>query len=203
MFLVVPALLAIALAVAQGGSIRHLASLPIRDAWTILVSFAIQAVLYISVLRGSAFVRLAGPAIYVAILCLVVVGVSRNWHLGIGARLVLIGLVLNTAVIIANAGQMPVDATALRSVQRSAMVSDITHGQYYNRQLTTASSRLTLFSDRLPVKLPFAPGYVYSIGDILVAAGAAMLAYKGARRPSRASAVKRGDAARQLCSAVA
>ncbi len=199
MLLVVPALVAIILAAVRGGSARNLASLPVRGAWMILVSFAVQAILYFSVLRASGLVLRAGPAIYVAILGLVIIGVSRNWRLGPGAQMVLLGLVLNTTVIVANAGHMPADAVALRSVQRSAMVTDIQHGMYYNRQLVTASSRLTILADRFPVKLPFAPGYVYSIGDAFVAVGAALLAYKGTRRPSRsASAVsgRKGTAAR-------
>ena len=185
MFLIVPALLGIALAVLQGGSLQHLAALPIRSAWAILLSFAIQAVLLAIVVHNSTVEHQIGPAIYVGAFVLVTFGVLRNRHLGAGARIVFLGLALNGVAIVANGGRMPVDAAALRATAGAAQVHALaTHEpQYYNRELATGSSRLLVLSDEIQVPFPISHGYVCSIGDLLICTGAAALAYKGTRRP--------------------
>jgi hypothetical protein len=185
MCLFVPTLIGIALAMLQGGSLRHLATLPIRGVWAIVLSFAIQAVLYATVLHDSDFVHQAGAGLYIGAIGLVSFGVLSNWRLGGAARIVFLGLALNAAAIVANGGHMPVDATALRTTQGAAQVQAMAahDPQDYNRELATASSRLLVLSDEIPVRLPVSHGYVCSIGDLLIAAGAAALAYKGTRRP--------------------
>lgn len=186
MLLIVPVLLGIALALLQGGSLRHLSTLRFRGAGLIVASLVIQVVIYIPVLRDSALVRHGGAAIYIGAIALVFVGVARNWHLGWGVRVALAGLAMNAAVIVANGGHMPVNAAAMRSVQGDARVQAIAaHDHFTNTQLANRSSRLLVLSDILPVSLPGGHGNVYSFGDVLIACGATVLAYGAARRPWR------------------
>lgn len=185
MLLILPVLLGIAIALARGGSLRHLTSPRFRGAGAIMTSFLIQLAMYAPPVRDSVLVRQHGGAIYIAVLALMLLGVARNWHLGLSARVILLGMGLNMAVVVANGGHMPVNAAALRSMEGPAVAHAIAAGQYANRALADRSSPLLPFSDIIPVSLPFGHGNVASLGDLLIAGGAAALAYGATRRPYR------------------
>jgi Family of unknown function (DUF5317) len=184
MLLAVPVFVAIIVALAFGGSLRNLAVLPIRGAGFLLGSLAIQLALYAPLVRDSAFTVYWGGAIYIAALVLVLLGALRNWRLGFAVRLAILGLALNTVVIVCNGGHMPVDSAAMAAVQGSAKVQEIREQHLYgNTGLATGSSRLTPLSDILPVRLPHGPGNVYSIGDALLTLGIAAATYRATRQP--------------------
>jgi uncharacterized protein DUF5317 len=184
--LVLTVLLGVALALAKGGSLRHLATLQLQGMGYIVASFAIQLVIYIPAVRHTAVAQNDGAAIYMVVLALMVIGVAQNWRFGPTTRLVLLGLVLNTAVVVANGGHMPVSAAALRSVQGDALVHTIAaRHDYANRMLADRHSLLLPLSDAIPVPLPFGRGSVGSLGDLLIAAGAATLAFGATSRPRR------------------
>jgi len=186
MLLILPVLLGIALALARGGSFRHLATLRLQGMGAIVASFLIQLVIYTPAVRHTALAQQDGGAIYIVELALMIIGVACNWQLGPTTKVVLAGLALNTAVVVANGGHMPVNAAALRSVQGDALVQTIAaHRDYANRMLADRSSLLLPLSDILPVPLPFGRGSVGSFGDILIAGGAATLAYGATYRPRR------------------
>jgi hypothetical protein len=188
-------LLAILLALLQGGSLRHIATLPVRSMPLIVASLAIQVVIYFPGLRDSALARQGGAAIYIGALTLVLMGVVGNRHLGKAVWVVLAGLVLNMVVIVANGGHMPTNAAAMRSVRGSAQVQMLAaHRQYANVQLANRSSRLLPLSDIFPLPMPFGHGNVFSVGDILIVAGAAGLAYSATRRPWNRAATPRSAA---------
>ena len=184
MLLVVPLFLALALALGQGGSVRHLAVLPVRGTGLLFGSFAIQLLLYVPGVQDSALARHFGGAIYVCALLLVLAGALRNWQLGMAVRLATLGLVLNTVVIILNGGHMPVKAVAMAATQGQARVDEIAAQQEYsNTELATPSTRLAPLSDVLAVRLPSGYGNVYSVGDALLTTGIAGAVYKATRRP--------------------
>jgi hypothetical protein len=184
MLLVLPVLLGVALALASGGSFGNLSTLRLKGMGFILASFVIQLVIYIPAVRHTAIAQNDGGVIYMIVLALMIIGVARNWRFGTTTRLVLLGLALNTAVVTANGGHMPVSASALRSVQGNAMVQTIAaHRDYANRMLADRHSLLLPLSDAIPVPLPFGHGSVGSFGDLLIAAGAATLAFGATYRP--------------------
>jgi hypothetical protein len=186
MLLVLPVLVAIAAALVRGGSLRHLALLPMRGGGFLLSSFAIQLLLYAPVVRTSAWTIRCGGIIYIGALGLVLVGALRNWRLGIAIRVATLGLALNTLVIMLNDGRMPVNASSMAAVQGPAEVRDIAGRHLYgNTTLAQASSRLVLLSDVLPVRLPGGSGNVYSIGDLFLTLGIAGAAYSATRLPDR------------------
>lgn len=195
MLLAVPVLVALLAALVCGGSLRYLATLPVRGSGLILAGLAIEVLVFIPTARDSALVLHWGGAIYISALVLVLMGALCNWHLGLPARLALMGLALNATVIVFNGGHMPVNAAAMRAVQGDAKVREIA-GQhlYENTQLANSSSRLVLLSDRLPVRLPGGRGNVYSVGDVLLAIGVSSLAYRATSRPWQSDA-KDGPAA--------
>jgi hypothetical protein len=64
------------------------------------------------------------------------------------------------------------------------------HQEYSNTQLANSSTNLIVLSDILPVPFLFDHGNVFSIGDILIVAGGAILAFQGTRRPWRKRAAE-------------
>jgi hypothetical protein len=182
--LIVPLLVALGLALGQGGSLRNLALLPMRGTGLLLASFAIQLLIYAPGVRDSALVLHLGGAIYIGALVLVLIGAFRNWHLGLAVRVATLGLVLNTVVIVLNGGHMPVDAAAMAAVQGQPKVQAIAGQQQYdNTGIATSSTKLTIFSDLLPVPLPDGYGNVYSVGDVLLTVGIAGAVYCATRKP--------------------
>jgi len=181
--LLIPALLALLLALARGGSLRHLADLRVRGSGLIATSFLIQLVLYLPMLRHSAAVLQLAFPIYSGALGLAVAGILCNWRLGVALRLVAVGLALNVTVITLNGGHMPANAAAVRAVQGEAKVRELANaGLYGNTRLATPSSRLVWLSDVIPVRIAAQRGNVYSVGDGLIALGTALLMYTTTRR---------------------
>jgi hypothetical protein len=184
MLLPVPALLALAAALLRGGSLRHLAALPFRGSTFIFTSLAIQLLVYMPFIRTSPLVIHWSGLIYIIALGLALAGALRNWSLGTPVRLATLGLALNALVIAANGGSMPVSVAAMRAVHRDAKAQEVAAQQIYsNTRPAGASTRLGVLSDIIPINSPGGLGNVYSIGDLLLAAGGAALVYRATRRP--------------------
>jgi hypothetical protein len=183
MLLLIPALIALAIALLQGRSPRGLAELPLRGAGFIMSSLVIQAALYLPHLSTAPLVLRWGGAIYIAALALALCGALLNWRLGTAARVATLGLALNATVIVANGGYMPVNAAAMRAAVGTARVREIADLHVYgNTRLVTRSTRLAPLSDVIPVPMPGGLGNVYSLGDALIAGGVAALVYGATRR---------------------
>lgn len=184
MLLLTPVLIALIIALLRGGSLRHLATIPLRGASLFLAALAVQIILYLPGIRTSALVHEYGAAIYVVSMGLAIVGALRNWNLGVALRVAALGLALNTVVIALNGGYMPTNAVAMQAVRGTATVREIANPHLYgNVHFAGSSTRLTLLSDVIPLRVPGGPGNVYSIGDVLLAAGVATLIYRVTRRP--------------------
>lgn len=189
MLLFAPVFLALLAATLRGGSVRHLADLPLRGVPAMLLALALQVALYLPGVRASPVVAAHGAALYVATLALAIAAALANWRLGVAVRLATVGLTLNTLAIIANGGYMPTNKAAMRAVRGAATVRDIAdHNRYGNTRLATPATRLVLLSDVIPIPFPPGGGNVYSIGDVLLAVGVAGLTYKACvdRWPIRA-----------------
>ena len=185
MMLILPVLLGIAIALARGGSLHNLTTAGFRGMGAIMASFLLQLAVYVPPLRDTTAVKQHGGAIFVVVLALMLIGVARNWDLGLSARLILVGLLLNMAVVVANGGHMPVNASALRSTQGETLVQAIGAHKVSGRALADRASLLLPLSDIIPVSIPFFPGMVCSLGDLVLSVGGAALAYGATRRPSR------------------
>jgi len=184
--LLIPALIAGMLAILCGGSLRNLAELRLRSSGLILASLAIQLLIYLPALRHSSLILDHAEAIYVSALGLAIVGMLRNLHLGPAIRLAALGLVLNATVITINSGHMPVNAAAMRATRGAgALVAARDPNTYGNTRLAKPSDRLLFLSDVIPVRFA-AGGNVYSIGDVLITSGVALLVYGTMRRRNSA-----------------
>jgi hypothetical protein len=71
----------------------------------------------------------------------------------------------------------------MRAVHRDAKAHEVISQQLYsNTRPAGASTRLAVLSDIIPIDSPGGWGNVYSIGDLLLAAGGAALVYSATRR---------------------
>jgi len=96
-----------------------------------------------------------------------------------GMRLVLAGLILNLAAMLANGGLMPVEPSAVQAVGKVPL-SELQPGEHVpgtkNRLLTAGDTRASFLSDRFVIPMPGPFGAAVSIGDFLVAGGV-LIAY--------------------------
>lgn len=154
--------LGIAGAILLGGNWRNLAA--IRLAWWPLLAAAM----------GLRLAGLAFPTdvpIYLSAVVAVAIVAVRNIALP-GASLIAVGSLLNAAVIAVNDG-MPVDPVAAAAANARPLFNDQLHVS------TSSDTHLYLLSDLIP--LPIFRN-VYSIGDVLIAAGGFWLPFRWIRK---------------------
>lgn len=153
-----------------GGRLRNLAILRIELWWLAPIALALQ-VIPLPELEGDLVRALPVGALLLSFFLLTVVA-AVNWRLP-GFVLILIGVVMNFAVIAVNLG-MPVSADALTRLGHSddiAQLGDAPAGAKHH--LATRDDLLTPIGDVIPVEEPF--DAVVSPGDVVAYSGAAVL----------------------------
>ncbi len=177
MTLAIACLVGFALAWAAGANPRLLIDVRLR--WTVLVLAALGAqILLFEVhmhLPSGVSVTDAHLASYVLLLAFAI----RNSRVP-GFALAGLGLACNALVIFLNDGRMPVSAAAWVDsvVNRSHAIA---HGAYNNVAAASSGSHLAFLGDvfAIPHSLPFAN--TFSIGDVLLVAGATFFVYRNGR----------------------
>jgi lipoprotein signal peptidase len=122
----------------------------------------------------------AGEAIYVASTAAVLLAVLRNLRVA-GMLLIAVGAICNLAAIVANGGVMPTTAAALQSAGLSP-----TDG--FSNSAVLEDPALAPLTDifALPSWVPF--HNVFSVGDVLIAAGIVVVIAMGMRRGASSAA---------------
>jgi hypothetical protein len=172
--------LAVLAGILAGGRLSHLAALRIRWLPAAIVGFALQ------------IVPVSGRTLALALLWLsfglLVTFAAANVRLGVpGFRIVLVGVLLNFAVIALNAG-MPVSAEALARSGQLDTVAALVDGGGVKHHLAGPQDRLPILGDTIPLP-PFRE--VVSVGDVLTYAGVAWLLARATlgRRGRRAEGI--------------
>jgi hypothetical protein len=160
--------LALAAGRTAGGRLVRLAALPFAG-WLLVVVAAV-AQLGGAALAGAGLGAAAYAAGSVVATVAVVAFVVRNRSLQ-GMPLVAAGLACNAAVVTANGG-MPVSVAAARAA--GVAVAPIANGLDPRHVVAGHGTPLGFLADRFPLPLPLRPEVV-SVGDVLVAAGVALL----------------------------
>ncbi len=163
----VSVVLALALGVVRGGTMRRLGLVPLR--WWPVVLVAVTAQLAGALIGGASYV--VGLAVS-AVLAVAFLLVNRRLP---GVPLLALGLLLNAAVVTAN-GAMPVSLYA--AARAGLSTGPIGDGADPRHVLADADTRLRGLDDVVPVPWPVRPE-VLSPGDVLVAAGLAQLVVAG------------------------
>lgn len=156
------------------GSIDGLSELRLRWAWLAVAGLLVQAFLFSD--TGFALAGSAAPLIYVLSTAAVLVTVLVNYRLA-GMPIVALGSLSNLAAIVTNGGSMPADPGALAIAGLPV--------ENHNNSVVVAEPALRLLTDifAIPAGLPFAN--VFSVGDVLIAAGIVVLIASAMRRAAR------------------
>ena len=187
------------LAAAAGAKLRRLADVRLKATWLIAAALTLQlsvfAVPWTTRLFGGATV-----AVHVGSYALLILFAAANLRepgLGIAA----LGLASNATVIFANHGRMPVALSVWTSTGKAGEAI-VRSGHYNNNVLAGAHTHLGFLGDVLPLPaaVPFANAF--SVGDLLLLAGATFFVYRRcaprpnplyARCASRIARMRGGD----------
>jgi hypothetical protein len=155
-----------------GGRLERMERLRFRWPWLAIGGLVIQLVLFSPAVSDR--IGDAGPPVYVASTGAVLIAVLRNLAIA-GMPIVAVGAASNLLAIVANGGFMPANPAALASIGRAP-------GGGYSNDIVSASPVLAPLTDQfvLPHWLPLAN--VFSIGDVLIATGLAVLIVVAMRR---------------------
>lgn len=151
-----------------GGRLGRLADVRLRRAWALVVALGLQ-VAFVAVPLGAA--GWAGPALHLASYASAAVFVAANLRLP-GLRLLALGAAANLAAIAANGGVMPASPRALESAGLAA-----SHEEYKN-SAALAHPRLGFLGDVFALPEPWPLHNVFSVGDLLVVAGAGVAVHR-------------------------
>ena len=161
----------------RGGSLIRLSHLEVRLAWLAGLAWLLQVVIFASPLTGllDAWV----VAIHLVSILMVAIVIVANRALP-GVAVFGLGLLLNAAVISANAGFMPVSSAAIMANGDSANLAALENGGHVQKAvLMRPDSPLWFLGDLIPVP-PIRK--VYSPGDLVAALGAVLLVVQGMGR---------------------
>jgi hypothetical protein len=178
----------ILLGLAAGGRLAPLGAIHIRF-WPL----ALGGLLFQLLLFGplAPLVGTLGPVLYVGSTVVVLAALLANLRQP-GFTLILLGALLNLAAIIANGGQMPASAEAFAALTGAGQVPTT---DFSNSIVVAPDAPLFFLGDIfvLPRQIPLAN--VFSIGDVLIAAGGALFVALTMRRPQSARAAPAAPAA--------
>ena len=174
--LIAPSLLAVVAALASGGSMAHWARARLRWSPLALLALGVQLPLYSAPFNTWPLVVAIGAGAGIgttALVLLVVLGNARG-PLRLAGGLAALGIVLNLTVMLANGGWMPrADAIAPRAIQRAADDSVVVN----NTAPMSAATHLAWLGDVLPQPAWLPMSNLVSLGDLLLALGAAGCAF--------------------------
>jgi len=154
-----------------GGRLSALATMPIRAPWLFYVAIGLQVAGYPSGVLPWSIGNSLATGLWLVSYAVLIAAATVNLRLP-GAAVVGLGMFCNLAAVISNGGHMP----ALRSALRAAGVRY--HGVHNNSALAV-HPHLDWLIDRWPVPAWIPMGNVYSVGDVLIAAGAVVLVCAG------------------------
>jgi hypothetical protein len=152
---------------ALGGDVHNIDRLDLRLPWLVLSAIVVQIVIFSPVGDGLGdhVVVAAHLASYAMLLTFVAVNLRRP-----GIALTGAGILLNAAAIAANGGYMPTTPWALETAGLA------TEGAVHNNSaLADANAHLLVLGDVFAVPSWIPVANVFSVGDVLIAAGVALL----------------------------
>lgn len=172
MFILYAVPVGIVLGYVLGGNLERLGTTRFEWAWLAVAGLLVQVVLFAPQL-ADAIDPGWGAALYVASTGAVLVAVARNLRLA-GMALVALGAVSNLAAVVANGGIMPTTAGALAR-------AGLEPGPGFSNSAVRGDPALGPLTDiyAVPAWVPLAN--VFSIGDVLIGVGVAMVIALGMR----------------------
>jgi hypothetical protein len=175
MFILYAVVVGLAVGLLGGGKLAAIADVRFRWAPLVMVGFLAQVLLFSDAVAER--VGDLGPVLYVASTLLVVVAVVRNLAIP-GIPLVALGAASNLVAIVANGGFMPASPAALAALGKDVPT-------IYSNSAVVGQPALFALTDvfALPMWLPF--HNIFSVGDVILAVGVAVVIATAMRRGAR------------------
>lgn len=166
---------------ALGGRILHVEHLRLTAPWLVVSAMAVQLVIFSPL--GRPLGETASIALHLASYACLIVFALLNLR-SVGIAVAGAGTALNTLVIAVNGGYMPASERALEIAGLAAEAEP-----HNNSAVADAGARLLPLGDvfAVPDRVPLLAN-VFSVGDILIAAGVALLLAAAMRAPRDAQA---------------
>ena len=157
------------------GKFGNLVELNLKAFYLILVALAIQIIIIASPVSTNSFILQFGNIIYISSIILLLIGLSLNWSMGWGFRLLIFGAALNFFVITVNLGAIPVDVNKLSVVSQesvSQLNQEFDSHTYFNyRRPIDNDTVFNWLGDVIYIPVPLLNTNVYSYGDICISLG--------------------------------
>jgi heme/copper-type cytochrome/quinol oxidase subunit 1 len=167
MALLLPFVAALAVVALLGpGRLARLAALQVRHLWLAYAALALQVVAFPFDVLPWSTPEQAASALWLASYAPLVALAAANIRLA-GVPVLALGMALNLAAVVANGGQMPVTTAAMRAAGLEYAVE--------HNSVAAPDPALAWLVDRwaAPDWVPLAN--VYSVGDVLIAAGVILI----------------------------
>lgn len=158
-----------------GGRLRNLEGLTLTKPWLVLAALGLQLVAFSP--AGAALGQPTAVVLHLTSYALLAWFVVLNRR-RLGVSIAGLGLVFNLVAIAANGGYMPASKAALELA--GAAYSGDTHN---NSTVIGASTHLGFLGDVFAVPAWMPAANVFSIGDLLIVVGIAVLLAASMRRP--------------------
>lgn len=159
---------------AMGADLRRLAEVRFRASWLVFIALALQLVAFVRIPDIGARASLEVP-LHLASYAILILFAAANARLR-GFGLATLGLLANAVVIVANGGRMPVALRAWESTGGRA-AELLGTGHYNNNVATTAGTHLRFLADVFPLPPGLPLANTFSLGDLLLLAGATLFVY--------------------------
>lgn len=177
MFLLPSLVFGLVLALLLGGRPSRLRHLPVRHGWLVLVSLAVQILIFSRL--GEGVGEAARTRLHLLTYVLLVVFAALNIRTLVFLP-IFVGLSLNTLAIAVNGGRMPLSEAAARAAGLDDPGGNVSAG----------AERLWFLGDvfALPRELPLANAF--SVGDVLIGVGVVSLIVLATRDPGEEPALE-------------
>lgn len=159
-----------------GGRLDRLADLHFAWGWLAIAGLVVQVLLFSPLTAGVD--PTIGAIVYVASTAAVLAAVLRNWRIP-GLLLVAAGAACNLVAIVANGGIMPTTEAALAA-------AGLAPDDAFSNSAVLTDPAVPVLTDifALPAWVPLAN--VFSVGDVLIGVGVAVVIALGMRGPRTA-----------------
>lgn len=155
----------------RGAFPASLGQVDLRSPGLFILAFGINLLLAVLGLLKVGFIPAVFPYLYIFSYLVLLIAVFRNWQM-LGMKIAALGVALNLLVIIANGGHMPAD---LRLAERTGKVYLLQSQDYPRSRPITPQTRLPFLGDVFALTKPYPLPQIFSLGDIVLTAGACWL----------------------------
>lgn len=158
----------------SGGKFENLLDIKIRIWWLITLAGLIEfgAAIIRSNEMGSLWVYIDQHVFWIQFVTYSLLTLALSWNIKEkGFVIIMIGLLLNFIVIMANQGKMPVDIQAIKHIISKESLEYLKSGKDLTHAIASDSTRLWFLGDIIHLKKPYPLTKSISIGDLFLTAG--------------------------------